>query len=103
MSDYHRDLRPDAAAAGLDRLVDHWSISCEVGVQKPDRAIFQHALEGIGTEPARTLMVGDRPETDGGAPAVGVPVLLVPPNGPWLSAVAAMLTGEGRRPSDRQS
>ena len=93
VSDYHRDLRPDAIAAGLGGLVDHWSISCEVGAQKPDPVIFQHALDGIGTPPERSLMVGDRAETDGRSPDVGIPVLLVPPNGHWLPTVAAVVTG----------
>lgn len=92
VSDYHRDLRPDAAAAGLGGLVDHWSISCEVGAQKPDPVIFQHALDGIGTSPQRSLMVGDRAETDGRSPEVGIPVFLVPPNGHWLPTVAALVT-----------
>ena len=95
VSDYHRDLRPDAAAAGLDGLVDHWSISCEVGAQKPDPVIFRHALDGIGTTPDRSLMVGDRAETDGRSPEVGIPVLLVPPNEHWLPTVAAIVTGLG--------
>lgn len=63
----------------------------QVGAQKPDARLFHHALAGVGTEPSRTLMVGDRPETDGGAARIGMPVLLVPPNADWLPVVADLL------------
>lgn len=77
VSDIHFDLRPAFAAAGLP--VDVFVLSFEHGVQKPDPAIFRLALDGLGTDPARTLMVGDRPTQDGAALAVGMPTLLLPP------------------------
>ncbi len=44
---------------------DHWSFSDEVGVYKPDRRIFEHALEGLGgIEPGRAAHVGDLRRTD---------------------------------------
>lgn len=79
LSDIHFDLRPVFAAAGMADLIDVYSLSCELGVQKPSPEIFRHALAALGTPPARTLMVGDRSGPDGGAVAVGMPVLLVPP------------------------
>jgi len=51
----------------LDKLFDAWSISEEVGVLKPDRRMFVHALERLGIGPeqyGRTLMVGNRLERD---------------------------------------
>jgi HAD superfamily hydrolase (TIGR01509 family) len=55
-------------------LFDHWSFSDEVGVYKPDPAIFHHALGGLGgVEPARAVHVGDLRRTDvAGARAVGM-------------------------------
>jgi HAD superfamily hydrolase (TIGR01549 family) len=52
----------------------HWSFSDEVGVYKPDRRIFEHALAGLGhPEPSRCAHVGDRRRTDvAGARAVGM-------------------------------
>jgi len=60
----------------LDKLFDAWSISEEVGVLKPDRRMFVHALDRLGIAPeqyGRTLMVGNRLERDvRGANALGM-------------------------------
>ena len=79
LSDIHVDIRPAFAAAGLDGLIDAYVLSYEHNMQKPDPAIFRLTLDALGTPPERTLMVGDRAGPDGGALAVGMPVLLVPP------------------------
>ncbi len=52
----------------------HWSFSDEVGVYKPDRRIFEHALAGLGgVAPARAAHVGDIRRTDvQGARGVGM-------------------------------
>ena len=39
-------------------------VSEEVGVAKPDPAIFQRALGAIGAQPAETLFVGDNSRVD---------------------------------------
>jgi 4-nitrophenyl phosphatase len=47
-------------------------------VGKPSPAMYQIALERLGTSPAQTLVVGDRLETDiAGAQAIGCPTALV--------------------------
>ncbi|MFR9774877.1 HAD family hydrolase [Micromonospora sp. MS34] len=79
VSDIHFDLRPVFAAAGLAGVVDVFVLSYEHGVQKPDPRIFRLALDRLDTEPARTLMVGDRSGPDGGALDLGMPTLLLPP------------------------
>ncbi len=56
-------------------------LSYAVGRCKPDPAIFLRACGLLGTEPERTLMVGDTP-TDAGAVAAGCPVLVLPAAGP---------------------
>lgn len=38
--------------------------SSDVGFRKPDRRIFQAALDGLGVPPARSLFVGDDAEAD---------------------------------------
>jgi putative hydrolase of the HAD superfamily len=44
---------------------DHWSFSDEVGVYKPDPAIFRHALDGLGVgDPAQAVHIGDLRRTD---------------------------------------
>lgn len=52
----------------------HWSFSDEVGVFKPDAAIFEHALKGLGEPPvSRAAHVGDLRRTDvAGARGVGM-------------------------------
>jgi len=44
---------------GVEPLVDALCLSCDVGVLKPDPAIYRHAAGLMGLEPARILMVGD--------------------------------------------
>ena len=58
---------------GVADLVDAVVVSEEFGVNKPDPAIFDHALSLIGASPSETLFVGDNPEADiGGASGVGM-------------------------------
>ncbi|MEU8761580.1 HAD-IA family hydrolase [Streptomyces sp. NPDC048659] len=71
------DLRPVFRAHGLDEWVDLYALSFEVGVQKPDPAIFRYACDGLGLAPAETLMVGDDRTADGGALALGARVHFV--------------------------
>jgi HAD superfamily hydrolase (TIGR01509 family) len=72
------DLRPLFAAAGLTDLIDGFTLSCEVGAEKPDKLIFEHALGLAGCAPAHAVFVGDDPVNDAGALSVGIPVILVP-------------------------
>ena len=53
---------------GFDVLV--WSY--QHGMAKPDRAIYEHALEQIGTAPAETIFVDDKLENVVAARAVGM-------------------------------
>lgn len=50
--------------AGLADLFQTIVISSEVGVRKPDPAIFLRALEQLGVGPGAALHVGDDPERD---------------------------------------
>ena len=50
---------------GVLHHFDHWSFSDEVGVYKPDRAIFDHALSGLDVgDPSDAVHVGDLRRTD---------------------------------------
>jgi HAD superfamily hydrolase (TIGR01549 family) len=65
----------------LDLLI----VSEEVGVAKPDPAIFQIALDQLGMQPHEALFVGDSPEFDlRGAAAAGMPVIWMNPRGESL-------------------
>lgn len=62
---------------GLAKLLDCVVVSGDVGVEKPDPAIFAPALAATGLDPAEVLFVGDSPEDVEGALAAGlVPVLV---------------------------
>lgn len=50
--------------SGLDRYVQRMVVSDEIGIQKPARAIFDHALVETGAQAATSIMVGDNPDTD---------------------------------------
>jgi FMN phosphatase YigB (HAD superfamily) len=85
VSDIHVDLRPVFAAQPTPDgrtwadLVDVWALSFELGVAKPDPAIFRVALERLDRAPGEVLMVGDRGAWDGAAADVGITTLVVPP------------------------
>jgi putative hydrolase of the HAD superfamily len=73
------DLRPIFRAHGVADHIAEFVLSYEHEVQKPDPRIFRLALDALGTTPEDTLMVGDNAGADGGAAALGCPVLLVDP------------------------
>ena len=77
VSNVAEDLRPVFADRGWADLVDGFAHSFEHGVEKPDPKLFLAACAAIGTEPGRTLVVGDHP-VDGGAVGTGCVVLLLP-------------------------
>jgi putative hydrolase of the HAD superfamily len=79
-----------------------------VGVAKPDPAIFRPALDALGTDPHRTLYVGDMVHADvRGAEAAGMPVVQIDPYDyhldfthervPHLDALADQLLGPEHR------
>jgi putative hydrolase of the HAD superfamily len=66
---FRRDLEQLGVAERLDAVV----FASEVGLRKPDPAIFRHALDLLGVEPQAALFVGDSPVVDiAGAAAVGM-------------------------------
>ena len=70
--------------AGLRRYLDAVVDSQVVGFEKPDPRIFTHALALFGSDPARTLHVGDIYAADvAGARAAGVHAVLLDPHGDW--------------------
>jgi len=51
----------------------------ELGVAKPDPAIFTKALQRLGLGAEQVLMVGERGTHDGAAADLGITTLLLPP------------------------
>jgi len=59
-------------------------VSEAVGVEKPDAAIFQHALDGLGLRADHAWFVGDHPENDIlGASRVGLRTVWLRGSHPW--------------------
>ena len=77
VSNVPADLRPVFAAHYLDRLVDSFTHSFEVGAEKPDPAIFLAAAKSLDLRPAEIFMVGDH-VVDAGAERAGMRVLILP-------------------------
>lgn len=63
---------------GLRDRMDAFFLADEVGMVKPDPALFRHACEILGTVPERTAMVGDRYDRDvRGALELGIFTVLI--------------------------
>ena len=56
--------RAKIKALGLGSVLEVVAISQELGLEKPDPAIFHHALSVLGCSPRRAWFVGDHPEID---------------------------------------
>ena len=75
---------------------DEIVLSYEVGCVKPQRRIFEIALERLGLPASQVLMVGDNAHDDGGATHLGMRTLILPRTaGPvhGLAAVSALVDG----------
>jgi putative hydrolase of the HAD superfamily len=60
----------------LDELFDAWVISSEVGVRKPDPAVYEMAAERLGLPPAACVFVDDLPGNLKPARALGMATVL---------------------------
>lgn len=63
--------------AGLEPWIDIVVLSDDIGINKPDRRIFDYAMQRTAdTDPSHHLMIGDNPQTDiAGALASGWPAI----------------------------
>lgn len=62
-------MRRQVSSSGIADLVDAIVFSSEVGKRKPSPELYRAALDAIGTQPDRTLFVGDRVREDYEGPA----------------------------------
>ena len=60
------------AIPGFYDHFDHLTLSYELGVNKPDAAIYRHAIEGLRIQPGEGLFLDDRDDNVEGARAVGL-------------------------------
>ncbi len=71
------DVRSVFAHHGVAYCIAQFVLSCEVGLVKPDPAIFALACDALLREPAEVLMVGDDATADAGAVGAGIRTLLL--------------------------
>jgi putative hydrolase of the HAD superfamily len=82
VSNWDHSLHERLAETGLAPLVDGAVASAELGHAKPDRAIFERALELAGAPAEAALHAGDSPREDvEGALAAGLRAVLVARDG----------------------
>ncbi len=55
---------------------DHLTFSCDIGVCKPEWAIYEHCLQGLGVAASEALFLDDREENIEAARKVGIHSLL---------------------------
>lgn len=78
LSNWQRGLAHFVAELGLADAFDHLICSAELGVAKPDSAIFAAACESVGVPPERVLHVGDTPADDyEGSRRAGLQAILI--------------------------
>ncbi|MEQ1886435.1 MAG: HAD family phosphatase [Bryobacteraceae bacterium] len=60
------------ATPGFFDHFDHLTLSYELGVNKPNAAIYRHAIDGLGIQAEEALFLDDRADNIEGARAVGL-------------------------------
>lgn len=78
VSDIAWDISRHFRAAGIEHLVDAFTLSFHHGVQKPDPRLFAASARELGVPLRDCLMVGDSAPRDGGAVDSGMPAYLLP-------------------------
>ena len=58
---------------GIESLFQFMVTSEEAGVEKPDKRIFELALNKLGLPPNEVIMIGDNLKRDSGSEQIGVP------------------------------
>lgn len=64
---------------GLLGFFDHVYFSHEIGLRKPDAAVFRHVIADRGLDPARTLFIDDSPQHVAAARTMGLDALWLRP------------------------
>lgn len=83
------DIRPALERWGIAAAIDAVILSYEVGCVKPDPRIFRLAADALGVDPTDCLMIGDSAHDDVGGAALGMPCVIVPPDGTWRAFALA--------------
>ncbi|GIE86156.1 HAD family hydrolase [Actinoplanes regularis] len=78
LSNIGLDIRPLLDRFGVSGLLDGVLLSYEVGLVKPDPAIYARALEVLGVPGVQALMVGDSPRDDVGGVPLKIRTFILP-------------------------
>ena len=78
LSNIGLDIRPLLDRVGVSALLDGVVLSFEVGLVKPDPAIYARALELLEVPGSHALMVGDSPRDDVGGVSLKIRTLILP-------------------------
>jgi len=78
LSNIGLDIRPLLDRVGVSALLDGVVLSFEVGLVKPDPAIYARALELLEVPGSQALMVGDSPRDDVGGVSLNIRTLILP-------------------------
>jgi FMN phosphatase YigB (HAD superfamily) len=97
LSNIGLDIRPFLDRAGVTGLLDGVVLSFEVGVVKPDPAIYAHALKMLGVPGSQTLMVGDNPRDDVGGVPLKIRTLILPPTDGPVHGLGLVVPMVGKR------
>ncbi|GIE28316.1 hydrolase [Actinoplanes italicus] len=99
LSNIGMDIRDCLDRAGVGDLLDGVVLSYEVGLTKPDPAIFQHVIKLLDLPGSQVLMVGDSPRDDVGGAALGIRTLILPRTQGPVHGLSAVLRLVGDRPA----
>ncbi len=83
--------RFSAGGRPLSSYLDHCYCSFELGLMKPDPAIFRLMLDDAGLVASETLFLDDSPANIAAAHELGITTMLVEKNGDWRADVEARL------------
>jgi epoxide hydrolase-like predicted phosphatase len=81
------------AMVPLDELFDVVVDSSEVGMRKPNPAIYAHTLDLLGVAPERAVFLDDQPGNVAGAERAGLAAILVTGADQAVEALDAVLAG----------
>ncbi|MBQ9285736.1 MAG: HAD family phosphatase [Bacteroidaceae bacterium] len=79
------------AGRPLSSFLEKCYTSCDVGIMKPDPAIFRHMLDDAGLVPSETIFLDDSQANIAAAAALGIKTYLVEENADWRNALEQML------------
>ena len=98
LSNIGLDIRPLLDRTGISELLDGVVLSFEVGLVKPDPAIFARALDLLDVPGSQTLMVGDSPRDDVGGVPLQIRTLILPRTDGPVHGLETVLQMVGNRP-----